>query len=88
MVHVDMSLHSQGLVDVTVGVVGLERLKKTAQIPQVLLNVPTLSRLVPFLEVSQNQEYVVSRIKGMCDPCWVNETGSVNNVWSRHALVM
>lgn len=62
--HIDSSLHAQGLVDVTVGVVGLERLKKTAQIPQVMLNIPSLSRLVPFLEISQNQEYVVSRIKG------------------------
>lgn len=64
MKQVDAALHAQGLVDVTVGMVGLERLKKTAQIPQVVLNVPSLARLVPFLEISQNQEYVVSRIKG------------------------
>ncbi|XP_054278113.1 transmembrane protein 209-like isoform X2 [Macrosteles quadrilineatus] len=63
MKQVDAALHAQGLVDVTVGMVGLERLKKTAQIPQVVLNVPSLARLVPFLEISQNQEYVVSRIK-------------------------
>jgi len=60
---VDSALHAHGLIDVSVGVVGLERLKKTAQIPQVMLNVPSLPCLVPFLEISQNQEYLVSRIR-------------------------
>lgn len=63
--NVDAALHAQGLVDVSVGVVGLERLKTTAHIPQVALHVPTLARLIPFLEISQNQEYLVSRIKGI-----------------------
>lgn len=61
---IDAALHSHGLVDITIGIVGLERLKKTAQIPQVAYNVPSLPCLVPFLEISTNQEYVVQRIRG------------------------
>uniref|UniRef100_A0A1B6FSW8 Transmembrane protein 209 n=1 Tax=Cuerna arida TaxID=1464854 RepID=A0A1B6FSW8_9HEMI len=61
--NVDEALHAQGLVDISIGVVGLERLNKTAQIPQVALNIPSLARLVPFLDLTQNQEYLVSRIK-------------------------
>lgn len=57
---VDEVLHRHGLADMRVGGVGLERLRKTAQIAQ---NIPSLSRLVPFLEVTTNQEYLISRIK-------------------------
>lgn len=53
------------MVDISIGMVGLERLKKTAQSPQVLFNVPSLQSLVPFLDISPYQEYVVSRIKGI-----------------------
>lgn len=57
------SLQSQGLVDICIGEVGLDRLRKTAQIPQVVQNIPSLPSVVPFLEVSPNQEYVVARIQ-------------------------
>lgn len=46
------------------GSVGLERLKKTASIPQVAASIPSLPRLVPFLEISPHQEYLVARIRG------------------------
>jgi stage III sporulation protein SpoIIIAA len=61
---VDEALQRHGLADVRVGSVGLERLKKTAQILQVAQNIPTLISLVPFLELTSNQEYLVTRIKG------------------------
>ncbi|XP_022195986.2 transmembrane protein 209 [Nilaparvata lugens] len=57
------SLQNQGLVDICIGEVGLDRLRKTAQIPQVVQNIPSLPAVVPFLEVSPNQEYVVARIQ-------------------------
>ncbi|PSN57009.1 Transmembrane protein 209 [Blattella germanica] len=60
---VDEALQRHGLADVKVGLVGLERLKKTAQILQVAQNIPTLVSLVPFLELSPNQEYLVTRIR-------------------------
>ncbi|XP_063241850.1 transmembrane protein 209 isoform X1 [Bacillus rossius redtenbacheri] len=60
---IDEALQRHGLSDVRVGGVGLERLKKTARAPQVVLNMPTLARIIPFLEITANQEYLVSRIK-------------------------
>jgi hypothetical protein len=62
---VDEALQRHGLADVRVGSVGLERLKKTSQILQVAQNIPTLINLIPFLELTSNQEYLVTRIKGM-----------------------
>lgn len=62
---VDEALQRYGLADVRVGSVGLERLKKTAQILQVAQNIPTLISVIPFLELTSNQEYLVTRIKGM-----------------------
>lgn len=61
---IDDSLLKYGLADVRVGHVGLDRLKKIAQTAQILQQIPTLSVLVPFMEISSNQEYVVQRIKG------------------------
>lgn len=63
---IDEAFIRHGLTDVQVGAVGLERLKKTAQVAQVVQNIPTLPLVVPFLEISSNQEYLVSRIKGNC----------------------
>lgn len=62
---VDEALQRHGLADVRVGSVGLERLKKTAQTLQVAQNIPTLISLIPFLELTSNQEYLVTRIEGM-----------------------
>ena len=62
---VDEALQRYALADVKVGLVGLERLKKTAQILQVSQNIPTLMSLVPFLELTSNQEYLVTRIRGI-----------------------
>ncbi|XP_049832972.1 transmembrane protein 209 isoform X2 [Schistocerca gregaria] len=52
-----------GLADMQIGSVGLERLKKTAQTLPVVQNIPTLPLIVPFLEVTTNQEYLLARIK-------------------------
>lgn len=54
-----------------IGMVGLERLKKIAATNQHLIqNIPTLPKLIPFLEITTNQEYLVQRIrelaKGSC----------------------
>ncbi|KAF5270860.1 hypothetical protein FQA39_LY08305 [Lamprigera yunnana] len=62
-VSVDIALQKQGFVDVQIGHVSLERLRKTAQMIPVLQNIPNLSILISFLEVCGNQEYLVKRIK-------------------------
>lgn len=54
-----------------IGSVGLERLKKIASTNQHLIqNIPMLPKLIPFLELTTNQEYLVMRIrelaKGSC----------------------
>lgn len=59
---IDKSLHGQGLTDVSIGSVGLDRLRKTAQGP-ILQNTPNLPTIVPFLELHPNQEYLVKRIR-------------------------
>lgn len=80
---VDAALARQSISDVRVGQVGLERLKKTARTLTVVQNIPTLPHLVPFLELSPHQEYVVSRIKElakggcMSEFRW-NSGGSIN----------
>lgn len=61
---VDRSLYNQGFVDVSIGNVGLERLKKTAHTLQVAQTIPSLLYIIPYFEISTNQEYIVQRIKG------------------------
>lgn len=57
------ALIRHGLSDSQPGLVGLERLRKLAQSPFLVSGVPTLPTLVPFLELSNNQDYLVKRIK-------------------------
>lgn len=61
---IDIAFKSRGFSDLQIGNIGLERLKKTAENQQiVMLHVPMLPIVVPFLEMSTNQEYLVQRIK-------------------------
>ncbi|XP_015119339.1 transmembrane protein 209 [Diachasma alloeum] len=55
------ALSRHGLTDSQPGHVGLDRLRKLAQSQS--LAVPTLPTLVQFLELSNNQDYLVKRIK-------------------------
>ncbi|KAG7199543.1 hypothetical protein KM043_014154 [Ampulex compressa] len=57
------ALVRHGLSDSQLGNVGLDRLRKLAQAPFLVSAIPTLPTLVPFLELSNNQEYLVKRIK-------------------------
>lgn len=61
---VNALLQAYGFVDICIGEVGLDKLRKNAQTPQIVQNIPSLPCLVPFLEVSPNQEYIVTRIRG------------------------
>lgn len=60
---IDSSLLKHGVSDVQMGYVGLDRLRQTAQSNMILQLIPNLSILVPFLEVTTNQEYLVNRIR-------------------------
>ncbi|KAI4488760.1 hypothetical protein M0802_011270 [Mischocyttarus mexicanus] len=57
------SLTRHGLSDSQPGHIGLDRLRKLAQAQFLVSTIPTLPTLVPFLELSNNQEYLVKRIK-------------------------
>ncbi|XP_066582864.1 transmembrane protein 209 isoform X2 [Prorops nasuta] len=57
------ALVRHGLSDSQPGNVGLDRLRKLAQAPSLVPAIPTLPILVPFLELSNNQDYLVKRIK-------------------------
>lgn len=56
------SLIRHGLSDSQPGIVGLDKLRKLAQSFSASI-IPTLPPLVPFLELSSNQDYLVKRIK-------------------------
>ena len=65
MNRIDDNLVSQGITLVSVGRVGYDTLRATAYSEQIRKNVPTLLLLLPFLEISSNQQYIVQRIRGM-----------------------
>ncbi|XP_018573554.1 transmembrane protein 209 [Anoplophora glabripennis] len=57
------SLEKHGLTDIKIGRVGLDRLRKTAQMVPIAQFIPSLATLIPFLEVTTNQEYLEKRIR-------------------------
>lgn len=84
----------RGFSDIQIGKVGLDRLKKTAEI-QTLVSyyVPMLPMIIPFLDISSNQEYLVQRMRDLAKGCvlaeyrW-NAGGSYNGInWDEHLPV-
>ncbi|KAF7997041.1 hypothetical protein HCN44_005318 [Aphidius gifuensis] len=61
--NVSAALIRQGLSDSQPGHVGLERLRKLGQSQFLVAAIPTLPTLVQFLELCNNQDYLVKRIK-------------------------
>lgn len=60
---VNSSLDKHGLSDVRIGAVGLDRLRKTAQTALVAQFIPSLPAIIPFLEITSNQEYLERRVR-------------------------
>lgn len=88
---IDNSFRSRGLSDFQIGNVGLERLKKTAENQQLVSQyVPTLPSIIPFLEMSTNQDYLVKRIKSlangscMADYRWNSGSSYKGINWDEH----
>uniref|UniRef100_A0A182MN13 Transmembrane protein 209 n=1 Tax=Anopheles culicifacies TaxID=139723 RepID=A0A182MN13_9DIPT len=88
---VDQAFKSRGFADIQIGSIGLERLKKTAENQQLVsLYIPRLPLLIPFLEMSTNQEYLVQRIKdlskGSClaDYRWNSGSTYKGISWDEH----
>uniref|UniRef100_A0A182N9A0 Transmembrane protein 209 n=1 Tax=Anopheles dirus TaxID=7168 RepID=A0A182N9A0_9DIPT len=87
----DRAFKSRGFADIQIGSIGLERLKKTAENQQLVsLYIPRLPLLIPFLEISANQEYLVQRIKdlakGSCiaDYRWNSGSSYKGLCWDEH----
>jgi len=57
------SLPKNGVSDCKIGESPLDRLRKVGNLPQIASNLPTFSSILPFLEVAQDQEYLVARLK-------------------------
>lgn len=67
----DLQFQQRGFTDMKIGHCGIERLKKIATTNHCLLqSIPTLAKLIPFLELTSNQEFLVQRLrelaKGSC----------------------
>jgi len=60
---INSTLPRLGISDVTVGAVSVDRLRKVSALPQVSSNLASLSALIPYLEVSSDQVYLVSRLR-------------------------
>nr|XP_015837006.1 PREDICTED: transmembrane protein 209 isoform X1 [Tribolium castaneum] len=85
--NINESFEKHGLTDIKIGQVGLDRLRKTAQVAHVTHFIPSLPTLIPFLEVTSNQEYLEKRIrelaKGGCmsDFKWSGGSGYNGKDW-------
>lgn len=81
---------SRGLTDLQIGFVSLERLKKTTENYQLLSQVPKLPNLIPFLDLTSNQEYLINRIrdlaKGKCIASYRWDSGGSygSHKWTDH----
>lgn len=70
---IDNEFNMRGFSDLKIGTVGLERLKKTAEIHQLSAHVTSLPLVIPFLELSANQEYLVQRIRELAKGSSIND---------------
>ena len=60
---VNTTLPRLGVSDVTVGSVPVDRLRKVSALPQVSANLSSLGSLLPYLEVTGDQVYLVERLR-------------------------
>merc|ERR1712173_455972 len=74
---VNCSLPRLGISDVTVGSVAVDRLRKVSVLPQVSSSLSSLTSLLPYLEVSTDQTYLVARLRAL------SSTGAMSSYrWS------
>ncbi|TRY72008.1 hypothetical protein TCAL_05402 [Tigriopus californicus] len=60
-------LKSIGMTDVLIGETGIEKLRKCSQMHQIVQSVPSLQYLIPYLDLSPHQDYLVQRIKDLSE---------------------
>ena len=62
---VNSALPRLGISDVSVGSVPVERLRKVSALPQVNSSLSSLAALLPYLEVSSDQTYLLDRLRAL-----------------------
>ncbi|XP_034483377.1 transmembrane protein 209 [Drosophila innubila] len=89
--HMDEVFRQRGLIDLKIGAVGLERLRKISENQQFVQScAPMLPMLLPFLDTFNNQEYLVQRIRelsqGSCigDYRWNSGNAHNGQEWGDH----
>jgi len=60
---VNSALPRLGVGDCTVGGAAVDRLRKVSQLPQVRAGLPSLPALLPYLELSADQPYLLARLR-------------------------
>lgn len=71
---IDESFKNRGFADMRMGGISLERLKKTVENQQFVNQyMPMLPLILPFLEMSSNQEYLVQRIKDLAEGSCISD---------------
>lgn len=85
----DKAFEQRGFTDMKIGHCGIERLKKIATTNQCLLqSIPMLPKLIPFLELTTNQEFLVQRLrelaKGSCLANYKFSSGSYDIISNQH----
>ena len=60
---VNSALPRLGVGDCTVGGAAVDRLRKVSQLPQVRAGLPSLPALLPYLELSPDQPYLIARLR-------------------------
>ena len=51
-----------GMAEEQIGKIGLDKLRKVSTLPHILERIPSLDALMPFLEISNQQDYLVNRL--------------------------
>ena len=62
---INESLTAHGLADARIGESSLEKLRKTCQLAPVATNIPSLVEVLPYLEVTSHQDYLVRCLNGI-----------------------
>ena len=60
-------LIKHGMAEEQIGKIGLDKLRKVANLPHILERIPSLDALLPFLEFTNQQEYLVQRLSQLAE---------------------
>jgi hypothetical protein len=62
-----------GMAEEQIGNIGIDKLRKVAGLPHILERIPSLNALMPYLELSNQQEYLVKRLSDLSEGGAISE---------------